>query len=102
MQVTQRELLGVNHQFEHSFFFSYAQAIQMNLDFADAMFKARRKGLEQFTCGPVKDFTPMVPTHFTRILRFSSCSSSAALCSDEAALHHAGMAIALGGAPPRV
>lgn len=107
-QVTTHELLGVNYQIEQSFFFSYAEAMQMNLDFAEAMLHARRNGLEQFTVGPVKDDSPLVPHHFAPALRFSGCTSSAALCADDMGMHQSGRSVApkgMNGSPtttPRI
>lgn len=66
-------------------FFNYYDAIQMNISFAQAMLRARRNGLEQFSLGTVKDYTPLVPTHFSAVAKHSECSSSAAMCVEETA-----------------
>lgn len=55
----------------------------MNLAFAQAMLDARRKGLEDFTIGPVIDLSPLVATHFSPIQYHSGMGSSAQVCIDE-------------------
>ena len=64
-------------------YFSYEEVRKMNVRFAEAMLDARKRGLETFTIGAVKDYTPMVPTYFPRIEYVSSCGSSAASCAEE-------------------
>ena len=61
-------------------FFDRQECIRMNLNFADAMLAARRKGEEHFTIGPKIDHTPLVGAHFDRELRHSPMSSSANAC----------------------
>jgi hypothetical protein len=61
-------------------FFDRRECIQMNLNFADAMLRARSRGEEHFTIGPKVDHTPLVGAHFDRPLRHSPMSSSANAC----------------------
>lgn len=61
-------------------FFDRRECIQMNLDFAQAMLTARRRGQERFTIGPIIDFTPLIGARFDRQLQHSPMSSSANAC----------------------
>lgn len=67
----------------HSTFYERTAVLAMDYAFKDAMLRARRAGLENFTTGVVVDDSPLVPTHFTRESKFSLIQSTAAACADQ-------------------
>ena len=61
------------------------QVVDMNVQFAQAMLSARKKGLEHFTIGVIVDDTPFSPqTLQGPPPRHSYMQSSAALCAENA------------------
>lgn len=64
------------------FFFTRAEAKQMNIRFAQAMLDARKRGDEQFRLGVIIDTSPLMPTHYSREVSGSLMSSSGAACAE--------------------
>jgi len=74
------------HTREH--FFTYDQAVAMNLRFARAMFAARRIGNVNFSAGVEVNATPLIAARIPRDPDWSLMSSPAGALADTAPEEH--------------
>lgn len=68
-------------------YFTRNQCILMNLNFANAMLAARKRGEEQFTIGAVVNDSVLFPAHIDKPQLHSGIGSAAALCAEETNQH---------------
>lgn len=68
-------------------FWDRRQYIEMNINFANALLAARKKGEEHFTIGAIVDHSALFPKRFTRETIWSGIGSAAQMCAEETNQH---------------